>query len=173
MAGGVDRLRPHIKTHKLPEVIRMQMAHGITKFKCATIAEAEMGAGCGAPDMLLGYQPAPIRLVDLQWCRNILRHRAISHSGLSVVLLIASAAYHRIVYAGEDSQDMHRVGSALLAATVPLALGLVGDVYVVITKIVGTPTAGLIAGSLALVLLIGLWYAYPLVAAYLRNRTAR
>jgi hypothetical protein len=38
---------------------------------------------------------------------------------------------------------------------------------------VGTPTAGLIAGSLALVLLIGLWHAYPLVAAYLRNRTAR
>ena len=44
-------------------------------------------------------------------------------------------------------------GSAALVttATVPLALGLVGDVYVVITKIVATPTAGLIAGSLALV----------------------
>ena len=93
---------------------------------------------------------------------------------LAVVLLMAPAAYHRIVYAGEDSQDMHRVGSALVtAATVPFALGLVGDVYVVITKIVGTPTAGLLAGSLALVLLIGLWHAYPLVAAYLRNRTAR
>ena len=87
---------------------------------------------------------------------------------------MAPAAYHRIVYAGEDSQDMHRVGSALVtAATIPFALGLVGDVYVVITKIVGTPTAGLIAGSLALVVLIGLWYAYPLVAAYLQNRTAR
>jgi hypothetical protein len=48
---------------------------------------------------------------------------------LSIVLLMAPAAYHRIVYAGEDSQDMHRVGSALVtAATVPLALGLVGDV---------------------------------------------
>jgi len=33
------------------------MAQGITKFKCATIAEAEMAAGCGAPDMLLAYQP--------------------------------------------------------------------------------------------------------------------
>src|SRR5438067_8773639 len=82
---------------------------------------------------------------------------------LSIVLLMAPAAYHRIVYAGEDSQDMHRVGSALVtAATVPLALGLVGDVYVVITKTMGSPTAGVIAGSLALVLLIGLWHAYPL-----------
>src|SRR2546421_9581295 len=57
IAGGAERLRPHIKTHKLPEIIRMQMAHGITKFKCATIAEAEMAANCGAPDMLLAYQP--------------------------------------------------------------------------------------------------------------------
>jgi hypothetical protein len=55
---------------------------------------------------------------------------------LAVVLLMAPAAYHRIVYAGEESQDMYRVGSALvMAATVPLAVGLAGDVYVVFTKI--------------------------------------
>ena len=57
MAGGVERLRPHMKTNKLPEVIRMQMDQGITKFKCATIAEAEMVAACLAPDVLLAYQP--------------------------------------------------------------------------------------------------------------------
>lgn len=57
LAGGVDRLRPHMKTNKLPEVIRMQMDQGITKFKCATIAEAEMVAACLAPDVLLAYQP--------------------------------------------------------------------------------------------------------------------
>src|SRR5438477_2094763 len=57
IAGGPDRLRPHIKTHKTPEVMRMQMAHGINKCKCATIAEAEMAANCGIPDVLLAYQP--------------------------------------------------------------------------------------------------------------------
>ena len=68
VAGGAERLRPHIKTHKLPEVVRMQMAHGITKFKCATTAEAEMAAACGATDMLLAYQPVGPnvrRLVEL------------------------------------------------------------------------------------------------------------
>ena len=35
----------------------MQMDQGITKFKCATIAEAEMVAACLAPDVLLAYQP--------------------------------------------------------------------------------------------------------------------
>ena len=57
IAGGVDRLRPHMKTNKLPEVIRMQMDQGITKYKCATIAEAEVAAACGVADVLLAYQP--------------------------------------------------------------------------------------------------------------------
>ena len=55
-AGGTARLRPHVKTHKMPDVIRLQLAAGITKFKCATLAEAEMVAQCGAPDVLLAYQ---------------------------------------------------------------------------------------------------------------------
>ena len=57
IAGGVERLRPHMKTNKLPEVIRMQMAQGIMKYKCATIAEAEVAAACSVPDVLLAYQP--------------------------------------------------------------------------------------------------------------------
>ncbi|HEV3004092.1 MAG TPA: D-TA family PLP-dependent enzyme [Pirellulales bacterium] len=55
MAGGVRRLRPHVKTHKMAEVVRMQLAAGITKFKCATIAEAEMVARAGATDVLVAY----------------------------------------------------------------------------------------------------------------------
>ncbi len=52
-----SRLRPHVKTHKMAEVVRMQLAAGITKFKCATIAETEMTAGAGGQDVLLSYQP--------------------------------------------------------------------------------------------------------------------
>ena len=57
IAGGPERVRPHVKTHKLAELVRMQLALGISKFKCATIAEAEMTANCGASDVLLAYQP--------------------------------------------------------------------------------------------------------------------
>ena len=57
IAGGPEALRPHVKSHKMAEVVRAQMARGIDKFKCATIAEAEMVAGCGAPDVMLAYQP--------------------------------------------------------------------------------------------------------------------
>ncbi|MBY0229689.1 MAG: D-TA family PLP-dependent enzyme [Gemmataceae bacterium] len=55
MAGGAARLRPHVKTHKSPDVAKLAMAAGITKHKCATLAEAEMLARCGAEDVLLAY----------------------------------------------------------------------------------------------------------------------
>jgi D-threonine aldolase len=57
MVGSADRLRPHVKTHKSPAVTRLMLEAGIRRFKCATIAEAEMLAGEGAPDVLLAYQP--------------------------------------------------------------------------------------------------------------------
>lgn len=57
IAGSVDLLRPHIKTHKMSEIIKLQMKYGINKFKCATISETEMVAKCGAPDILLAIQP--------------------------------------------------------------------------------------------------------------------
>lgn len=44
IAGGPARLWPHIKTHKMAEVVQMQIEAGIDRFKCATIAEAEMAA---------------------------------------------------------------------------------------------------------------------------------
>lgn len=68
--GDVNRLRPHVKTHKSIEISRLMIDAGITKFKCATIAEAEMLGMCYAPDVLLAYQPVQskvrrfIRLVN-------------------------------------------------------------------------------------------------------------
>jgi D-serine deaminase-like pyridoxal phosphate-dependent protein len=55
--SDLGQLRPHVKTNKCADVIRMMLDAGITKFKCATIAEAELLAEQGAPDVLLAYQP--------------------------------------------------------------------------------------------------------------------
>lgn len=57
IAGGTDKLRPHVKTYKMAEIARMQLEAGINKFKCATISEAEMLCQAGASDVLLAYQP--------------------------------------------------------------------------------------------------------------------
>jgi D-serine deaminase-like pyridoxal phosphate-dependent protein len=55
IAGDPQRLRPHVKTHKTREIARMWVAAGVTKHKCATIAEAEMLATSDAPDVLIAY----------------------------------------------------------------------------------------------------------------------
>ena len=55
MAGDVSRLRPHCKTHKMRQVVELQLSRGITKQKCATFAEAEMLAEAGVKDIMLAY----------------------------------------------------------------------------------------------------------------------
>lgn len=62
MIGDINRLRPHVKTHKCSEVAGMMLNAGIIKFKCATIAEAEMLGILKAKDVLLAYQPTGPKL---------------------------------------------------------------------------------------------------------------
>jgi len=57
MVADTSHLRPHVKTNKMAEVCALMMEAGISRFKCATIAEAEMLAITGAKDVLLAYQP--------------------------------------------------------------------------------------------------------------------
>lgn len=60
------KLRPHIKTCKTTEVVHLLSKQGITKFKCATIAEAEMLAIAGAKDIFLAYQPVATNITRLK-----------------------------------------------------------------------------------------------------------
>ncbi|HTK18501.1 MAG TPA: D-TA family PLP-dependent enzyme [Mucilaginibacter sp.] len=62
MIDDVSRLRPHVKTHKCKDAALLMLEAGINKFKCATIAEAEMLGMSKAPDVLLAYQPVGPKL---------------------------------------------------------------------------------------------------------------
>ena len=55
IAGRPERLRPHCKSHKMAEVTQLELAKGIVKHKCATLAEAEMLARAGVRDIFLAY----------------------------------------------------------------------------------------------------------------------
>ncbi len=55
VAGNPDRLRPHVKTHKMAEVLGLQVEKGISKYKCATLTEARMVAENNGRDILLSY----------------------------------------------------------------------------------------------------------------------
>ena len=49
------RLRPHMKTHKTPEIGRMQVELGAVGLTCAKIGEAEVMADAGIPDLFIAY----------------------------------------------------------------------------------------------------------------------
>ena len=49
------RLRPHTKTHKSPEIARMQVAAGAAGITCAKLGEAEVMADAGLDDLLIAY----------------------------------------------------------------------------------------------------------------------
>ena len=56
VGNDVSRLRPHIKTNKMPQVMERMLALGIKNFKASTIAEAEMAASVGATSVLIAHQ---------------------------------------------------------------------------------------------------------------------
>jgi D-serine deaminase-like pyridoxal phosphate-dependent protein len=59
--GDTQKLRPHIKTHKIGEILELFKICNIKKVKCATIAEAELAAIHEIPDVLLAYQPVGVK----------------------------------------------------------------------------------------------------------------
>lgn len=94
IAGGPERLRPHVKTHKLQPLIERQVALGITKFKASTIAEAEMCALGGAQDVLLAMPcvgPNGQRLASLALRHPDTRFSAIADDE-ETIRSVASAA---------------------------------------------------------------------------------
>src|SRR5205085_3574573 len=49
------RLRPHTKTHKLPEIGRRQLASGAIGLAVAKVGEAEVMVASETPDLLVAY----------------------------------------------------------------------------------------------------------------------
>lgn len=117
LVGDARRLRPHMKTHKCGELIRRQLARGITKFKCATIAEAELAASCGAAEVLLACPlvgPNIDRFLQLAARFASARFQCIADNAGSLAALSAAAA--RVSARVEALLDLdlgqHRTGVA-------------------------------------------------------------
>ncbi|MFN8224142.1 MAG: alanine racemase [Gaiellales bacterium] len=48
-------VRPHVKTHKLPQIARLQLEAGAVGVQVAKLGEAGVMADAGVPDILVGY----------------------------------------------------------------------------------------------------------------------
>ncbi|HVB03313.1 MAG TPA: D-TA family PLP-dependent enzyme [Chitinophagaceae bacterium] len=115
IAGNPHRLMPHVKTHKMEQVVAMQIEEGIFQFKCATIAEAEMLALAGARQVLLAYQLTATKA--LRWQQLIRQYPDVQFSSLVDNRESASMLSH--IFAREEmtaevyidvDNGMHRTG---------------------------------------------------------------
>jgi D-serine deaminase-like pyridoxal phosphate-dependent protein len=122
VGGDPAKLRPHVKTHKLAPIVAMKLAQGIRKFKVSTIAEAEMTAQAGGPDILLAHQP----------------------NGPGIARLVAlMQAYPAVTWSTivDDAQNLQALGAAVQEA------GLTLTVYVDVN--VGMNRTGIVPGDTA------------------------
>lgn len=88
---------------------------------------------------------------------------SIGLSALTMVLLMTPAAYHRIVERGEETEHFHRFASkVLVAALVPLALGLSADVYVVVQKVTDSQLVSVVSALVILAVFWELWFGLTL-----------
>src|SRR5262249_7040789 len=72
---------------------------------------------------------------------------------------------------GQDTEEVHRFGSWFVTcATAPLALGLSGDIYVVLTEITASAMSGVFIASFTLLFLVGLRHVLPAVIRARRSR---
>lgn len=118
IAGGPERLIPHVKTHKMPAIVQLQLQAGIRRFKCATIAEAEMLATSGAMNILLAYQlnkSKALRFLQLTKQFPGIRFSSLAdnlESAQMLNTLFAKNQQTTTVYIDIDN-GMHRTGIAV------------------------------------------------------------
>jgi Family of unknown function (DUF6328) len=103
-----------------------------------------------------------------------LHFTALALTVLSVILLLAPAAVHRLGFSGSDDAGFHRIGTVLVtAALVPLMFAIAADCFIAAWKLSGNDAWSALAAALALMLLVGLWYALPLAIRMSRRWDTR
>ena len=115
---------------------------------------------------LLGFQFATIMLEafdKLPLLSKYIHMLSLALMGLSVILLMTPAAFHRIAERGEDTERFHTVASRLLLASmITLPIGICGDLFVVVRKVTNDSTLSAAGSFFALVVFYGLWFGFTI-----------
>ncbi len=116
---------------------------------------------------LLGFQFATVlmeRFEELPFTARLLHLASMSFISIAIVLLMAPPAYHRLVERGHETLHFLRmISRTVVAAMVPLSLGLASDFTVVVWRVLDSERAGWIAGGAALAVMWTLWFGYALL----------
>jgi len=129
MQGYADahglRLRPHIKTHKLPMFAQRQLALGAVGITCQKLGEAEVMADAGLDDILISFPLiGPIKAARLAaLARRVAHLRVVADSvaGLDTVAQAAREAGRDIGVLIEFDSGNRRTGVTSVAEALELA----------------------------------------------------
>ena len=141
-----------------------------TKIEQMLIEARVIIPGCQA---LLGFQLIAMlthAFDELPLDAKILHAAGLCCVTIATILLMTPAALHREAFGGDDSEQFLRLGSGfVIAALLPLALGIAAEVYVVFLKITHSTVITISAAVASLLAMLLLWYLYPI---WLRTRRA-
>jgi hypothetical protein len=115
---------------------------------------------------LLGFQ---FTIILMEGFEKLSRTMQYTHLGalalvvISVILLMTPAAYHRLVENGENTESFfRRASNIILISTIPLALGICIDYFVVVHKVTHSLPISLVTSVLLLILFYALWFGYTI-----------
>jgi hypothetical protein len=67
------------------------------------------------------------------------------------------------LFQGEDDTSFFRIGAApVIAASIPLAVGIAADIAVVFFKVTDNMGSAAVAGAVALGVLLAVWLGFPM-----------
>ncbi|RYG26866.1 D-TA family PLP-dependent enzyme [bacterium] len=117
-------LRPHIKTHKIPDLARRQVEMGACGITCQKLGEAEVMVESGLTNVLISYPLiGPLkaaRLVSL--ARKARMSVAVdSETGLETIVMASKEADGEIGVLIEFDSGAHRTGVVAVSEAVSLA----------------------------------------------------
>ena len=123
---------------------------------------------------LLGFQLAMVLMEPfekLPQAAKLVHLGSLGCIALATIVLMAPAAYHRIVERGEDSERFHGfAGRMILIALALLAPGFAGDLYVVLVR-AGLQTTAPFVAAAALIAFYAAWFGAMLLLR--RSRATR
>ncbi len=117
--------------------------------------------------VLFGFQLIAVfnrPFFDLDALDRVVHLGSLLLVAVSIGLIMAPAAYHRLAEAGRVSSHWVKLASRYIACAMGalmLAIGI--DIYIVTIMIVGSPSIGIAMGALTACLLGWLWFGIPLL----------
>ncbi len=152
--GNSPAQKKKMKAHAQPTELKTKIDQALTEARVVL-------PGAQA---LLGFEFILIFMDGFDKLSNSLKYVHMISLGLmslTIILLMAPAAYHRIAEHGNDTQRLHRVTSNfLIAAMTALPLGICGDVYVVFQKVTGSVSTSVAITALVLAFFYGTWFGF-------------